>query len=84
MWIRRLLTELNVEGSSLDELLCDKQAATSISKNSVHRDGTKHVEVDRHFISEKIDNGIFNVNYIPTQLQVAEILTKALFRPTFE
>ena len=56
----------------------------SIAKNPVHHDRTKHVEVDRHFISEKIENKIITLSYTPTQLQVADILTKALHRPHFE
>lgn len=79
MWITRLLSDIKVEESYPVELFCDNQAAVSISKNPVHHDRTKHVEVDRHFIVEKIENGIINLSYIPTQLQVANILTKALF-----
>lgn len=37
------------------KLLCDNRAAINIRLNPVHHDRTKHVEVDRHFIKEKID-----------------------------
>ena len=42
------------------------------------------MEVDRHFITEKLENGIINIEYIPTDQQVANILTKGLSGPTFE
>ncbi|XP_075521117.1 secreted RxLR effector protein 161-like [Primulina tabacum] len=83
MWLRRLLIELKMEENHPVEMLCDNQAAISISKNPVHHDRTKHVEVDHHFISEKIEDRVITVTYVPSPLQLADILTKALFRPTF-
>lgn len=84
IWIQRLLAELKLEGYEVVELKCDNQAAISIAKNPVHHDRTKHVEVDRHFISEKIEKGTLKLGYVPSHSRVADILTKALFRPTFK
>ena len=50
----------------------------------MHHVRIKHVEVDRHFIKEKVDNGTLNIQYIPTAEQTADILTKALFIPGFD
>ena len=84
MWILRLLKELKLEPTNPIKLLCDNQAAISIAKNLVHHDRTKHIEIDRHFISKKIDKGIIHLDYIPMKLQIADILIKALPRPNFE
>ncbi|RVW85510.1 Retrovirus-related Pol polyprotein from transposon RE1 [Vitis vinifera] len=59
-------------------------AAISIAKNLVHHDRTKHVEIDRHFITEKVTSETVKLNYVPTKHQTADILTKALPRPNFE
>ncbi|RVW59622.1 putative ribonuclease H protein [Vitis vinifera] len=59
-------------------------ATISIAKNLIHHDKTKHVEIDRHFTKEKIDEGIITLSYMPTALQTADILTKALPRVNFE
>ena len=64
MWLKRLLNELKIP---------------SITKNLVHHDQTKHVEIDRHFIKEKIEEGAISLDYTPTTLQTADILTKTLF-----
>ncbi|RVW43757.1 Retrovirus-related Pol polyprotein from transposon TNT 1-94 [Vitis vinifera] len=61
-----------------------QSSCISIAKNPVHHDRTKHVEIDRHFIKEKIEEGVFKVSYTPTNCQTADILTKALARVNFE
>ena len=66
------------------KLFCYNQIAISIAKNLVHHYRTKHVEIDRHVILEKIKNGIVQIVYISTQHQNAGILTKALPRTIFE
>jgi hypothetical protein len=65
-------------------MFCDNQAAISIAKNPVHHDKTKHIEMDKHFISEKIEKKIVQLIYTPTKAQTADILTKALPRTNFK
>ncbi|RVW52356.1 Retrovirus-related Pol polyprotein from transposon RE2 [Vitis vinifera] len=84
IWLNRLLEELRIPLKHPMVLYCDNQAAISIAKNPVHHDRTKHVEIDRHFIKEKIEEGVFKVSYTPTNCQTADILTKALARVNFE
>ena len=84
IWLNRLLEELRVPLKHPIVLYCDNQAAISIAKNPVHHDRTKHVEIDRHFIKEKIEEGFFKVSFTPTNSQIADILTKALARVNHE
>lgn len=67
IWLNRVLKELKIPTTAPMKLYCDNQAAISIAHNPVHHDRTKHVEVDRHFIKEKIDNGTVCMTYLPTQ-----------------
>jgi hypothetical protein len=54
LWIREVLTELGFEPKSEMKLFCDNKAVMDISHNHVQRDKTKHIEVDRHSIKERL------------------------------
>jgi len=84
MWLKRLLQELRVKAEGSINMRSDSQSAIAIAKNPVHHDRTKHVEIDRHFISEKIEGKIISLNYVPTRHQIVDILTKALHRTNFQ
>ncbi|RVW27193.1 Retrovirus-related Pol polyprotein from transposon RE1 [Vitis vinifera] len=60
----RLLEELKMTGSSPMKLYCDNEVTISVAHNPVLHDYTKHVEVDKHFIKEKIDNGLVCMTYL--------------------
>ncbi|XP_057811878.1 uncharacterized protein LOC131026125 [Salvia miltiorrhiza] len=59
-----------------EKMFCDNKAAISISENPVQHDRTKHVEVDRHFIKEKIEGGIVTLPFVRFEDQLADILTR--------
>ncbi|KAG8472686.1 hypothetical protein CXB51_034612 [Gossypium anomalum] len=65
------------------EVLCDNQSAIQIAKNPVQHDRTKHVEIDRHFIADQVNKKTATLSYIPSEGQIANILTKALPKPVF-
>jgi Reverse transcriptase (RNA-dependent DNA polymerase) len=83
LWIRRVLTELGFEPIKEMKLLCDNKAAIDISHNPVQHDRTKHIEVDRHFIREKIDSKVIEIPFVRSGEQVADMLTKAVSSKVF-
>ncbi|KAJ4713234.1 Retrovirus-related Pol polyprotein from transposon TNT 1-94 [Melia azedarach] len=78
MWLKTILKELRVETSNPMKLYCDNKAAISITHNPVQHDRTKHVEIDRHFIKEKIEEGIICVPFVRSEDQLADVFTKGL------
>jgi len=84
LWVKMILSDLRITLEEPIHMFSDNQATISIAKNPVHHDRTKHIEIDRHFIKEKIDYGLLKLDYIPTNQQAVDILTKALPRDRFE
>ena len=78
LWIVRVLKELGIPMSKPMKVYCGNKAAISIAHDPVLHDRTKYIEVDRHFIKEKIESGKICLSYIPTTQQIADILTKGL------
>lgn len=61
----------------------DNQSAIQLSKNPVFHDRSKHIETRYHYIRECIEEGRVQVEFIGTNEQLADILTKALGRDRF-
>ncbi|CAL2235458.1 unnamed protein product [Prunus armeniaca] len=83
LWLRKLLTELGYKPTSTMNLFCDNKAAIAIAQNLVQHDRTKHVEVDRHFIKQKLEAKVFQFPFVKSEDQLADILTKAISSKAF-
>jgi hypothetical protein len=59
---------------------CDNQSCIKLSENPVFHDRSKHIEIRYHSIRDQVQRGAVQLQYIPTDDQVADILTKALPR----
>ncbi|CAL9029011.1 unnamed protein product, partial [Prunus brigantina] len=64
LWIRKLLKELGFVAKDAMKLYCDNQAAIDIANNPVQHDRTKHAEIDRHFINEKLESNVISVPHV--------------------
>ncbi|KZV22697.1 Cysteine-rich RLK (receptor-like protein kinase) 8 [Dorcoceras hygrometricum] len=84
LWVRRVLKELQLEFEAPMKLFCDNKSAINIANNPVQHDRTKHIEIDRHFIKEKLEDGSICMPYVPSEQQIADGFTKGNFRPKFE
>lgn len=78
MWIKKLLKEIGLTALGTTTIYCDNKAAFAIAANPIHHEKTKHVEIDCHFIRDKVIEGHKDLTYVPTTSQVADIFTKIL------
>ncbi|RVX02576.1 Retrovirus-related Pol polyprotein from transposon TNT 1-94 [Vitis vinifera] len=81
IWLRHLLRELRFGKDEQMKLICDNQTALHIASNLVFHERTKHIEVDCHFIREKIASGCVATSFVNSNDQLADIFTKSLRGP---
>ncbi|GFS34572.1 hypothetical protein Acr_00g0034750 [Actinidia rufa] len=49
-----------------------------LSSDSVLHERTKHIEVDIHFIREKVRSGVITPSFVPSSAQIADMFTKSI------
>ena len=70
MWIHQLLMEVDIETSLPVKLWCDNLVVMHITSNSVFHERVKHIEIDYHFVCEKIKLGLISTGYVKTGEQL--------------
>lgn len=83
VWLKQLLRDLQVVCSSPSLMFCDNVAAVHIASNPIFHERTKHIEIDCHFVHDKIVQGEVKLLPIRIHLQLADIFTKSLQAPIF-
>ena len=66
IWLHQLLMEISIKTVVLAKLWCDNHVALHIASNSVFHERTKHIEIDCHFVREKIQLGLISTGYVKT------------------
>ncbi|KAK1609668.1 hypothetical protein QYE76_033341 [Lolium multiflorum] len=84
IWVQSLLRELRVSQPQSPVLWCDNIGATYLSANPVFHARTKHIEVDYHFVRERVARRQLQIKFISSKDQLADIFTKPLPLPQFE
>ncbi|XP_019157723.1 PREDICTED: uncharacterized protein LOC109154370 [Ipomoea nil] len=82
-WAMSLLLELGLHSSTPATLWCDNLGVTYMCANPVFHARTKHVEIDYHFVRDKVTTGEFTFNFVSTKDQLADIFTKPLVSACF-
>nr|GEZ35479.1 retrovirus-related Pol polyprotein from transposon TNT 1-94 [Tanacetum cinerariifolium] len=83
LWMRTQLTDYGFHFDKI-HMYCDSKAAIAISCNPVQHSRTKHIDVRYHFIKEKVEKGIFELFFVGTEYQLADLFTKALPEERFK
>eukprot|EP00253_Pinus_taeda_P014462 PITA_14462 len=80
IWLRKMLFGLFGQLLRPSVIYCDNQSCIKLTENPVFHDMSKHIRIKYHFIRDYVQKGAVKLEYIPTNEQVADILTKALRR----
>jgi hypothetical protein len=83
VWLRKLLAglfDLELEATCI---WCDNQSCVKLSENPVFHDKSKHIEIRYHYIRDMVQKGAVKLQYVATDEQIADVLTKPLSRVKF-
>lgn len=79
VWLLNLFQTLQVQSALPISVYCtDSSSTITLASNPVHHARTKHIELDCHFIREKVQQGLIFPIFVPSKLQLANIFTKSL------
>ncbi|CAL8159727.1 unnamed protein product [Prunus armeniaca] len=82
-WVRQVLLDLKVFLPRPPTIHCDNLSALALSSTPVYHSRIKHLDIDFHFVRERVQKKDLIMQYIPTEEQVADIFTKELHGPIF-
>ncbi|GJT50638.1 ribonuclease H-like domain-containing protein [Tanacetum coccineum] len=78
IWILKIQKDLHCKNLLPVSLYCDSNSTIKIAANLIFHERTKHLEIDLHFVREKILNGVVKTVKVDFANQIADILTKGL------
>ena len=83
LWLKIVLDNLIIKWQGPMKLYYDNKSTIDIAHNQFQHDRTKHVEVDKHFVEEKLDSKLICTPYVLTHGQLVDILTMGLTSSSF-
>ena len=78
IWIHQLLQDFQVPLLTPVLLVYDNQAAIHIATNPTFHERTKHIEIDCHFVRDKVNQGFLRLMPIRSLRHLANIFSKAV------
>lgn len=83
LWLRLLLEDLHETTNGPFPILNDNNAYIQLSKNSVHHDQSKHIDMRRHFLRDRTADNSNVFSHVPSPDNLADLLTKPLSSEKF-
>ena len=78
MWVHKLLQELKVTHPPAARLWCDNLGAKYLLANPIFHARTKHIEIDFHFVRERVAHKLLDIRFINSSDQLADGFTKTI------
>ena len=84
LWLRSFVNEVRGTAEAPMKINCDNQGAIALAKDNKFHSRTKHIDLRYHFIREAVQDNKISVSYIPTNENIADVLTKPLAKSKFQ
>ncbi len=82
LWIKNQLEDYSIRYTNVP-IFCDNTSAINLSKNPIQHSRSKHIEIKHHFIRDHINKKDFELIFVDTENQLADIFTKPLVEDRF-
>ena len=82
-WKKQMLKDYGID-QRIMFIHYDNSRAINISKNPILHSYTKHIEICNHFIRDFVEEKVVSLEFVPTEHQLKNILTKPLDFLRFE
>ena len=82
MWLKRAFVDLRLPTKIA--IYCDNTGAIEVANNPKINERTKHIDVAYHYTREKLEEHQFELFYVASDQNLADICTKALAKPAHD
>ena len=83
-WLRGVLSELGFETDEPVKVFMDSKSAIDLANNPVHHKRSKHIAIKYHWIRQMVARAVVKLVHVPSERQLADMLTKALAEIIFD
>lgn len=84
LWLRQLMGEMGFTQEYATTIMDDNYGCIQLANNAVTLARSKHIDIRHHFVREKVADNTIELKYIESEVNTADILTKAICRVKFE
>ena len=63
---------------------CDNESCVKLSEKSVFHEKLKNIKIKYHYIRDMVQRGVMKLQYVGTDEQISDVLTKPLAKVKFE
>ena len=84
IWLRCILEDVGTQQKQATRIQCDYKSSIKLAHNLVYHARSKHIELQHHFVREKIESQEIELLYFNTNENVVDIFTKPVGRIHFE
>nr|GEW73008.1 retrovirus-related Pol polyprotein from transposon TNT 1-94 [Tanacetum cinerariifolium] len=82
LWMKQALIDYDVRPDDIP-IMCDNKGKIDLNENPVQHSRTKHIKIRHHFLRDNVHKGHVSIEKVPSVDNIADILTKALKRESF-
>ena len=84
VWLQSFVQDLGIMTPMLMPVQCDNHVAIFIAGNLAFHERTKHIEIDSHFIRDKVLMGVISTPHVSSSDQLVDIFTKSIIGVSYD